>query len=951
VGVQITDAFGNKVADLAVHFTPSPADGFVTSNLVSTDSTGMALVRWRLGQSVGEQQLFIEPDGWSAPLALPATSRPADAVRLVKIRGDRQTAGRLALLADSLSVAVQDSAGHPVVGQTIRFRAEGEGKIIGFDNVKSNGSGLAGVQVRSPQEVGSYAVWASLGRIDSVRFAYSVLSQTNLVRVGTTPIPALSRPGAQVYIHFQIKDGADQPRANEAVLYKIAKGNGFVQESMPLRSDAQGFVGLHWMVGAKGPQQLLTWAANDTLSDLKWMTVVYNTPPHFEMPDSLFLFSGQWYQCPIRVTDADKDSVALSAQMLPQGARLDSTRKLLEWRPRTVQEKTWPLRFIATDAYGAQDTLTLYVNVQRGQTPAIAAVSTIGARQQAIHCSLLHDKVGIKIVDRDNDPIAGVRVHFSPLPGFGSVSVVEVVTDSSGTALTEWRLGEAIGEQTMSIQPLGWSTPIELSATSLAAPVGKFMAVGGNQQAVFRNTVLSDSLAVAVQDTCGHPLAGQVVLFEMDSGGEILGRNAVPTNQQGIAFVRVKAGKVLGTIPVRARLKNAEAFSVQFEFRVTARATLSSIEPGPLPGHVRSGSEIVLHMQLRDTNDQPLANSLVYFSIMEGYGRVKEQEPLCSDEKGVVTLNWIFGSAGPQSLRTWAAVDTLSEVIWNTTISNAAPRFAMPDTLYMRVGDEYHWPIKMENVDLDSVTITADRLPPGARLDSSARVLSWQPRPEQQNIWLVRLQAADLYGHIDSLALYLAVSKINRPPLAIKRTPIDSLIFLTASHRLDFSVDARDPDLDSLRYRWYWNDREIQRKPELSLYFNPTFPKDNSIKLVISDGELSEVFSWRVLMGATEVEAGEPVDALPGQWDLAQNYPNPFNAVTSITVAVPHSDRVTLKIFDIYGREGATLLQDAPVDAGYYHIHWNATHFASGTYICVLQTPSFRLLRKMILLR
>jgi hypothetical protein len=950
-GVHITDAYGNAVTKLAVRFSLSQADGYVTSNQVSTDSTGMALVRWRLGPSLGEQKLFIEVDGWSAPLVLLAMSRPADATRLVKIRGDQQSAGRLAVLADSLIVAVQDSAGLPVSGQTIRFRAEGQGEIVGNDNVKSNGSGLVGVQIKSAQDVGSYGVWAFLGRIDSVRFTYSVISQTNLVRVGTTPVPALSRPGALVNIRFQIKDSAERPQANEAILYKIVSGNGYVLESMPLRSDAQGFVGLHWVVGAKGPQQLRTWAAKDTLSELKWNTTVYNTPPHFEMPDSLFLISGQAYQCPIRVSDADHDSIVLSAITMPPGARLDSAKKFLEWRPRTVQEKIWTLRCVATDTYGAQDTLVLYLSVQKGQSPAISSIVLIGEKQQAIHCTVLRDKVGITIVDRDDDPIPGVRVHFSPLPGFGSVSAVEVATDSSGTALTEWRLGEAIGEQKLSIQPLGWNSPIEIAATSLAAPAGKFMAVCGDQQTVFRNAILPDSLTVAVLDTCGHPLAGQVVLFEMDAGGEIIGRDAVLTNQQGMAFARVKAGKAVGRFAVHARIKNAESFSLPFEFRVQAKATLSSLNQRPLPGRVRPGSEIALRMQLRDVNEQPLAGSLVHFSILEGYGRIKEEEPVQSDETGAVSVNWIVGSAGAQSLRTWADMDTLSEIIWHTAIANSALCFAMPDTLYMRVGDEYRWPIKIENADPDSVTITADHLPNGARLDSSGRTLLWQPRPDQQSVWLVRLQATDLYGGVDSLALYLAVSKINRPPCATKQTPSDTLIFLASSRRLDFSVDARDPDLDSLRYRWYWNDREIQRKPELALYFNPTFPKENSIRLVLSDGELSEVFNWRVVLGATTVEAGSPAISVPDHWALAQNHPNPFNAVTSVAFDVPHSDRVTLKIYDIYGREAATLLQDAPVSAGTYHISWNATKCASGTFICVLQTPTVRLLRKMILLR
>ncbi len=76
----------------------------------------------------------------------------------------------------------------------------------------------------------------------------------------------------------------------------------------------------------------------------------------------------------------------------------------------------------------------------------------------------------------------------------------------------------------------------------------------------------------------------------------------------------------------------------------------------------------------------------------------------------------------------------------------------------------------------------------------------------------------------------------------------------------------------------------------------------------------------------------EAVVAAPREFTLSQNYPNPFNPTTTINFAIAEDSRVSVKVYDIVGREVATMV-DGDVAAGYYNISFNAKDLASGVYM------------------
>jgi hypothetical protein len=133
-----------------------------------------------------------------------------------------------------------------------------------------------------------------------------------------------------------------------------------------------------------------------------------------------------------------------------------------------------------------------------------------------------------------------------------------------------------------------------------------------------------------------------------------------------------------------------------------------------------------------------------------------------------------------------------------------------------------------------------------------------------------------------------------------------------------------------------------------------------TIKVTATDTAKASVscqFKMRVYAGSTDVE--ENRNQLPKESQLFQNYPNPFNPSTTIEYQIPPSPFsekgekggfVSLKVFDILGREVATLVNEKKPE-GSYTVQWNAIGMSSGIYFYQLKTRSFTETKKLILIK
>jgi hypothetical protein len=88
----------------------------------------------------------------------------------------------------------------------------------------------------------------------------------------------------------------------------------------------------------------------------------------------------------------------------------------------------------------------------------------------------------------------------------------------------------------------------------------------------------------------------------------------------------------------------------------------------------------------------------------------------------------------------------------------------------------------------------------------------------------------------------------------------------------------------------------------------------------------------------------------PKEYKLHVNYPNPFNPKTSIRYDIPYSCKVTIKIFDVMGREVSALVNEQ-LEPGFYEVEWNASGYSSGIYFYNITTDTFTETKKMILIK
>lgn len=121
---------------------------------------------------------------------------------------------------------------------------------------------------------------------------------------------------------------------------------------------------------------------------------------------------------------------------------------------------------------------------------------------------------------------------------------------------------------------------------------------------------------------------------------------------------------------------------------------------------------------------------------------------------------------------------------------------------------------------------------------------------------------------------------------------------------------------------------------------------DNTIPFTLGpNGTIS--YDGGSLLVPTSVEQ---LPDVPTEFALKQNYPNPFNPATTIRYDVPNETHVTLRIYDVMGREVAELVNEKH-SVGAYEIVWNAKQYASGVYYFRISAGDFVSMRKLVLMK
>ncbi len=181
--------------------------------------------------------------------------------------------------------------------------------------------------------------------------------------------------------------------------------------------------------------------------------------------------------------------------------------------------------------------------------------------------------------------------------------------------------------------------------------------------------------------------------------------------------------------------------------------------------------------------------------------------------------------------------------------------------------------------------------------------------------------------------LMLACNEITADKKSLPEIPVNQDGILIARMRLETSAASFTGDSPEIR----WADANSKFRTKLFAY-------DGKANIDITN------ISNHVIGGDNGIVNYHELSGLPTVFDLSQNFPNPFNPSTVIRFSVPHESLVTLKVFDIAGKEIISLVNEKR-DAGIYDVSFNGAGLSSGMYFYRINAGSFTKVMKMVLVK
>jgi uncharacterized delta-60 repeat protein len=126
---------------------------------------------------------------------------------------------------------------------------------------------------------------------------------------------------------------------------------------------------------------------------------------------------------------------------------------------------------------------------------------------------------------------------------------------------------------------------------------------------------------------------------------------------------------------------------------------------------------------------------------------------------------------------------------------------------------------------------------------------------------------------------------------------------------------------------------------------------DSSGNIYVTGGSFGNGYDEIATIKYSQSIGIQPISSeIPKSFSLSQNYPNPFNPNTVISFQLAVNSFASLKVFDILGREIATLVNEQ-LKPGTYEVSWNGSNYPSGVYFYKIVTPEYTESKKMILMK
>ena len=220
-------------------------------------------------------------------------------------------------------------------------------------------------------------------------------------------------------------------------------------------------------------------------------------------------------------------------------------------------------------------------------------------------------------------------------------------------------------------------------------------------------------------------------------------------------------------------------------------------------------------------------------------------------------------------------------------------------------------------------------------------------RRENPDLVITPLTEKDVEGSVDSIHIawdksfkikYAAVASLNYTGISVSELPLVTA-FHTSNGDVLTSLLSNDNDYTYI---------------SPNAYLNLEFSTTPIMKPQVITDYVVEINGQVIYLGNNKIKStslkNPNQNITPTKYSLSQNYPNPFNPVTKINFALPKQGMVTLKIYDVLGREVRTLVNEVK-SAGTFSVDFNASEFSSGVYFYRLESNGFSDIKRMMLIK
>jgi len=241
-------------------------------------------------------------------------------------------------------------------------------------------------------------------------------------------------------------------------------------------------------------------------------------------------------------------------------------------RRRPFRSRSSLLALLVLAGWGCGADLTL-----PDDTGPSALTAMAGDQQDGTVGQALDNPITVKVTDRQDQPVAGLRVAFAadPVAG-GSVSPDTVTTDDQGLAAADWTLGQKSGEQTATAVVVGNASLAETFTATAAPTTPRTLAgVSGDNQNAPAGSALPEPLVVVAADEFGNPVPGVEVTWRTQGGGSVDPTTSV-TDAEGLASTLRVLGPSAGNQGATASAGGLDGSPVAFAHVARSGASPSS---------------------------------------------------------------------------------------------------------------------------------------------------------------------------------------------------------------------------------------------------------------------------------------------------------------------------------------------------------------------------------------